>query len=81
VRSKHVGVLITCNQHKEIYLDVNLHIILILVLIAGFVLQTKTAQIVGVAGTDIPIEDIKKLLLSHKVNFIYYFGSPTKSVL
>jgi hypothetical protein len=33
-------------------------------------LQTKTAQIVGVAGADIPVEDIKKLLLLHKVNVL-----------
>lgn len=31
-------------------------------------LQTKTAMIVGVAGTDIPVEDIKKLLLPHKAS-------------
>ena len=44
-------------------------------------LQTKTAQIVGVAGTDVPVEDIKKLLLLHKVNVVQYFGLPTKSTL
>jgi hypothetical protein len=34
-------------------------------------LQTKTALIVGVAGTDIPVEDIKKLLLPHKVSLTH----------
>ncbi|XP_069697255.1 voltage-dependent calcium channel subunit alpha-2/delta-3-like isoform X2 [Periplaneta americana] len=29
--------------------------------------KTKTAQILGVAGTDVPIEDIKKLMLPYKV--------------
>jgi hypothetical protein len=42
-------------------------------------LQTKTAQIVGVAGTDVPVEDIKKLLFLHKVNVVRYFGLHTKS--
>jgi len=37
---------------------------------AIFVLQTKTAQIVGVAGTDVPVEDIKKLLLLHEVSVV-----------
>jgi len=42
-------------------------------LCAYFVLQTKTAQIVGVAGTDVPVEDIKKLLLLHEVSVVQYF--------
>jgi hypothetical protein len=39
-------------------------------LCALFVLQKKTAQIVGVAGTDVPVEDIKKLLLLHEVSLV-----------
>lgn len=41
-----------------------------MLLCAVFVLQTKTAQIVGVAGTDVPVEDIKKLLLLHEVSVV-----------
>ena len=50
-------------------------------LCAVFVLQTKTAQNVGVAGTDVPIEDIKKLFLSHEVSVIWQFSLHTKSTL
>jgi len=42
-------------------------------LCAIFVLQTKTTQIVGVAGTDVPVEDIKKHLLLHEVSVVQYF--------
>jgi hypothetical protein len=44
-------------------------------LCAVFVLQTKTAQIVGVAGTDVPVEDIKKLLLLHEVSVVLCRGA------
>ena len=44
-------------------------------------LQTKTAQIVGVAGTDVPVEDIKKLLLLHEVSAVQQFVLHSKSTL
>jgi hypothetical protein len=32
-----------------------------------FVAQTRIARLLGVAGTDVPIQDIQKLMMPHKV--------------
>jgi hypothetical protein len=32
-----------------------------------FVVQTRIAHLLGVAGTDVPIQDIQKLMVPHKV--------------
>lgn len=36
-------------------------------------LQTRVANLLGVAGTDVPIQEIQRLMNAHKVGFFTLF--------
>lgn len=40
--------------------------------IITYLLQMKTANLLGIVGTDVPIEEIQKLVSPHKVDKIGY---------